>query len=489
MAPTVEKSLTRLLLGHELVFLLLIVVTGVLGGAWVYFWQQASQESVRINALLYAAQQLRADLYRQVREVHVASRAQDPHVLDIYWKHIYDIDRAFYRLETHTHTDAETRSVREMRNAYEMMQAEMNKLLAAPPTVTESQRRQIIEPAYESWLQGAFEQALGHFNQLIGKRQADLNSRLTRANRAASWALPIPLLVALGILVYSHRNLRARFSSPMRDLERGAQQISLGHLAHRVPEHGVAEVSKLAQAINKMANDLAISRDALVQSERQAALGALVPVVAHNIRNPLASIRATAQTIDDVEDEQELIEAKRAIIATVDRLERWVSSLLSYLNPLEPHRQITRLSRVADDALALLESKCKEKDVTIERRNWDVDHQIAVDTDLLEQAIHGLVLNALEATPGHSKIHVNLEANQDDVALIIADEGPGMIFNPDPKDLTPGPTTKRSGTGLGIPFAHKVCQVHGGNLGFVSIPGNGTRARITLPKDGASPAA
>ncbi|MDH3638476.1 MAG: HAMP domain-containing protein [Gammaproteobacteria bacterium] len=489
MASAAKKSLTRLLLGHELIFLLLIVITAVLGGGWVYLWHQASQESVRINSLLYEAQQLRADLYRQVREIQTASSARDPTALDLYWRHIYNIDRSFYRLESYTRNVPERQAVRGMRHSYEMMQAEINQLLATPNAVAESTRQRVIEPAYESWLEGAFEKAFHDFKQLIGKREAELRSRLSLANRTAAWVLPLPLLLALVLLIYSHRNLREHFSRPMRELEQGAQQIRIGELQHRVTERGAAEVSQLAGTINQMANDLAVSRDTLVKHERNAALGSLVPVVAHNIRNPLASIRATAQTLDHGDDESELIESKRAIIATVDRLERWVSSLLSYLNPLEPHRRSGRLCTIVDGALSLLKTPCAAKEVTVEKSGWDDNERVSVDSDLLEQAIHGLLLNALEAVPKHSVMRLTIESNAHQVALVIEDRGPGIAFDPDPKGLMPGPTTKRSGTGLGIPFAYKVCEVHGGSLSFEPRDAGGTKTCIALPRETQSNAA
>ena len=69
--------------------------------------------------------------------------------------------------------------------------------------------------------------------------------------------------------------------------------------------------------------------------------------------------------------------------------------------------------------------------------------------------------------------------------LVIDDAGPGMAFDPHPGDLSPGRTTKPSGTGLGIPFAYKVCIAHGGRLEVEPSPGGGTRVRMSLPREPA----
>ncbi|MEA3242351.1 MAG: ATP-binding protein, partial [Pseudomonadota bacterium] len=254
-----------------------------------------------------------------------------------------------------------------------------------------------------------------------------------------------------------------------------------GQFDHKIPERGVEEVTQLAGSINDMARDLADSRNALVESERQAALGALVPVVAHNIRNPIAGIRAAAQMIDCVDETEDSQDSRQAIIDTVDRLERWVSSLLSYLHPLQPHRTRSRLSKLLDDVLLTMRSKFEEKDLHLKRKGWQADPDLYIDVDLLEQAVYGLILNAIEASPQGGEITLTVEPSTGSVSLTIEDQGSGLAFDPKPGSLSPGPTTKRLGTGLGIPFAFKICHAHGGSIKFVQNSPTGTRVRIDLP--------
>ena len=481
--PGDTKSLSRLLISHELAFTLLIVVTAVVGGIWVFFWHQNSQASLEINRLSYDAQQLRADLYRQIREVYVASRAQDPSALDKYWTHIYDIDRRFNALQQEVSGGEEASAIRGMRNAYEMLQAQLNQVLSR--SVSESRREGIIQPAYEFWLQGEFESEFARLNQLLADRRRSLDQRLTRWNRIAPWLLPVPILLAVWLLGRSHRQLRREFAEPMAELTGGAEQISDGRLEHRVEERGAEEVALLARTINQMAADLAASRDELVEKERQAALGALVPVVAHNIRNPLASIRASAQ-IRDPDQQDEVEETRRGIIDTVDRLERWVSALLSYLHPQTPRRSEVELEDIVRGALSPLQARARDKDVEIRHHSAPPGRTLRIDSALIEQAIHGLVLNALEAAPDGSTIDVRRQEQGAGAVVLIEDEGPGMPFDPSPGDFSPGPTTKPSGTGLGIPFAHKVIHAHGGTLEFEPRKRGGTRVRVTIPYEGNS---
>ncbi len=117
-----------------------------------------------------------------------------------------------------------------------------------------------------------------------------------------------------------------------------------------------------------------------------------------------------------------------------------------------------------------------------EGRERDCD----LDPDLMEQALHGLLVNAVEASPEGGVVTMTMGAGSSDGATVlhIEDQGPGMSFDPRPTNLTPGPSTKPWGTGLGIPFAFKVIHAHGGDLAFAPADGGGTRVTVTLPDGG-----
>ena len=481
MALLVPRSLKSLLLLHETAFVLLVVVTGAMGGMWAYFWQQSSEESLRINSLLLDAQQVRGDIYRQLKEVTRARLMEDPTALDQYWNHLYHIDRRFYQLQQHSSGNDETRALNAMRQAYEMMQTEMNKIFADPYQISEAVRMKIIDPAYEAWIVKDFEKSFGQFSSTMASLRQALELKLAYWTGLAPIIISVPILLATALLLYSHRSLQRGFVRPMGEIGNGAQKIAQGQLDHTIAEHGVEEVAQLAHLINDMAKELLSNRDALIESERQAALGALVPVVAHNIRNPLASIRAASQMVDHMDDPGDLKETKQAIIDTVDRLERWVSSLLSYLNPLQPKRQSSTLRSIAEGALKLLTSRIVDRKLDMIQQNWTAAAPLYVDVDLMEQAIYGLLNNAIEASPHGGKITLSMESSDKAVDLLIDDQGSGIPFTPQPTNLSPGPSTKRFGTGLGIPFAFKICHAHNGSLKFESSPHGGTRVRISLP--------
>jgi len=473
-------SLRSVVLLHNMAFLFLIAVTGMLGIAGTWFWQQSSTESLRLNTLLSESLQTRGDIFREIKQISSSSLIDDPNALDQYWRHLYQIDQHFYRLEKAAAHQEEQSAIKTMRQSYEVMQSEMNKLFSIDRSNYQEQH-QLADDVYQQQILGEFENAFNSLGKQIQVRQLQLEKRLEDWTGWLPYIVTLPIMLALALLIYSRRIFCRRFLMPMEDLTASAQRISTGRLEAPISIHGVQEVASLAGTMNQMAAELSANREALLENERQAALGALVPVVAHNIRNPLASIRATAQVLEYAENKNELFSSRDAIIETVDRLERWVNSLLCYLNPLKPAKTITSIQDITDQAIAALDTRLQKKRLSVTRSNWDAAVEIPSDKDLLEQAIYGLINNAIEASPETGEIHLSMESKRGDVILKIDDTGPGMPFKPIPTDLSPGPSTKRFGTGLGIPFAFKIVMAHGGRLLFGTAPPGGTRVSLILP--------
>ncbi len=475
------KSLRNLLIIHEVAFVLLVAVTGLLGGLSAYFWQQYSAESERINNLIFGIEQIRGALFRQIQEAIRARLLEDVGALELYGEYSRTIDQQFNQLRQNSKSTDEDMATQDLQASYREIQKDMNKIFTDPYMVSRTVRMKILDPRFAQSMVGKFEGEYEEMRSLLMAQHDQLNQVLQRWTSYAPAIILIPLILAIVLVLYTRHLMSREFVEPMSAVMQGAGHISRGKLEHKIPSYGVEEVSQLAQTINHMAGELEASRSALVESERQAALGALVPVVAHNIRNPLASIRATAQVLDDVENKEELQEGKQAILETIDRLGRWVNALVSYLHPLKPNYRLVHASKMIDAALSLLKPKLEEKMITVEKQGWEHDVRLNADPDLMEQALYALLANAADASPPQSTIQIAMENHENHLLLQIHDSGPGLPFDPKPNELAPGPSTKRFGTGLGIPIAFKICQKHGWKLDFSSAQGQGTVAKITAP--------
>ncbi len=476
-----KRSLSHLLLVHEIAFLFLVAVTGLLSGLSAYFWQKTSSESIRINNSIYLGEQIRGELYRQIQEVVRARLLEDDQALVVYADYTKRIDTHFNQLRQTSVNREEDTVIQGLQQVYSEIQFDMNIIFDDPYHADSALRMKILEPLIAEQMFNRFEERYEELKSVYGEAHRDLEQTIALWTQYAPVLIPFLFLVAVIIVIYTSQIIRNGFVKPVATIMDGAAEISRGELAHRIPEQGVNEVSEIAGSINKMAGELKISRDALVEHERQAALGALVPVVAHNIRNPLASIRATAQVLEDIESPAELAESKRAIIDTTDRLGRWVNALVSYLHPLKPSLRSIQVSQLIDAALAPLRTRIDEKQIRIERNGWELSEKVRVDPDLMEQALYGLLANAIDASEQRGTLSITIDNDEEQITICIEDNGPGLPFEPKPGNLEPGPSTKRFGTGLGIPIAFKICQSHGWELAFEAIEDAGTLVSIIVP--------
>lgn len=473
------RSLKHLLLIHELIFVLLVALAAAAGWSGVQSWQKVSLESQRINALIQEVQQTRGDLYRQMKEVFDAYFLHDPSAVDEYDKFSRISEKHFWQLRALAVGADELDAVDALQKSYSVFLEETGLLFGKRKRLSREALRQSLNIDLESRIFGRYENVTAQLEQMLAAKQHELQLQLERSKKNAQLLLAVPLVLATLLLLFSRVFLQRAIVRPVADVLHATTEISAGRLEHKAPLTGAAELRTLAQAINQMAEDLALSQEALVRSEKQAAQGALVPMLAHNIRNPLASIRAIAQVADSPQLDQETRVSLRDIISTVDRLERWTGALLAYLLPIKPQPATTSLRRILHGALAPLQSRIREKAITLTLPDEARTLELNADENLLEQVLYNLLLNAIDASPAGGSIEVALDDAP--ARLRILDRGPGMPFTPEPGAATPGPSTKRFGTGLGIPFTFKACEALGCSLAFSAREGGGTCVCLTLP--------
>jgi signal transduction histidine kinase len=476
-----NKSLKDLLLIHELTFILLIILAAAAGAIGIHLWEKSSQEANRISSLVTEVQQTRGDLYRQMKELFDAYFLDDPTARDEYDSFTLSVEHHFVQLKKLTVGEAEKSAINDLHTNYKRFVIETPTLFDQFQRSNSDATKRAINTDIETGLFSHYEEILARTEKLLNQKQAELNKQLVSTKRTATILLIIPLILAVLLLIFSRVFLKRAIVKPIEGVLRATSEISAGNLTHRAPEEGVAELTAVSQAINVMADKLAFSQEALIRTEKQAAQGLLVPMLAHNIRNPLASIRATAQIMDDPEHDAETRESVNGIIDTVDRLERWTGALLAYLLPLKPQPNSTSIKDIVEGALAPLQQKIKEKSIQLTLPKWPKNTAIYTDQHLLEQVIYNLVLNAIDDSNKAASIEITLELTPKEFILKLLDRGCGMPFTPDPSAMS-APTTKRFGTGLGIPFAFKVCDVLGGELTFGPRTDGGTVIVILLPK-------
>ncbi|MES2635953.1 MAG: HAMP domain-containing protein, partial [Pseudomonadota bacterium] len=390
-----SKSLRDLLLVHELIFIALILLAFASGIYGIHIWDKASNESQRINLLVREIQQTRGDLYRQMKELFDSFFLQDDEALTEYNAYTQSILTHFSELQHLAVGEQEKQAITELENNYRIFVNEAPNLFYRYQAKPDKDSQKSLYKDIETGIFNHYESVSKHAEDLLTVKENELKARLVEAKESAIAVLIIPILLAGLLLFLSRFFLKRAIVSPLNAVMKATAEISAGNLEHKVPEMGAAELVTLSREINKMADELQTSRDALVRTEKQAAMGLLVPMLAHNIRNPLASIRATAQVIDVPNHDTDTRESLNGIINTVDRLERWTGSLLAYLLPIKPQLKYVQFLPILEGALLPLVQKIRDKDIKIIKEIDANIGDIRTDEHLLEQVFYNLVLNAI----------------------------------------------------------------------------------------------
>jgi two-component system, NtrC family, sensor histidine kinase HydH len=224
-------------------------------------------------------------------------------------------------------------------------------------------------------------------------------------------------------------------------------------------------------------------RKEVERSQRLAAVGSLAAGVAHEIRNPLSSLKGFAtyfrQRYGGVPDD---VKVADIMIQEVDRLNRVITELLEFSRPMELKRKAVDLAGLVRHTLGTIEGQARGEGVTVQS-NLPPGLPLAyIDPDRMTQVFLNIFLNALAATDRGGVLTVDV-ARQDDNTLrvSVADTGTGIRKEDIGRVFDPYFTTKPSGTGLGLAIVHRIVEAHGGEIRLESEPGKGSAFTIFLP--------
>ena len=269
-------------------------------------------------------------------------------------------------------------------------------------------------------------------------------------------------------------------STGARD-EIGDLARSFGDMTTRLRESSAARESLNAELAAKIAQ-LERTQAQLVESEKLASVGEMAAAVAHGLRNPLASLRASAQLALRHPDSPAARESLHAIIEEVDRLDKRIAHLLTFSRPAPTHQMRERIGALVDGAIAPMRSLLADRGIALEVAIPEELPEVHVDPMKVETAILEIVSNALDAMPGGGRLRLEGAALPDGrVALAIRDTGRGIPADVLPSVCEPFFTTRAEGTGLGLAIARRFVEQNGGRLEIASAPGEGTTVRLVFP--------
>ncbi|WP_235969499.1 two-component system sensor histidine kinase NtrB [Anaeromyxobacter diazotrophicus] len=218
-----------------------------------------------------------------------------------------------------------------------------------------------------------------------------------------------------------------------------------------------------------------VAEQALARTRELEHLGARL---SHELKNPLAAIKALVQLSSRSTADPEARENLQTVEAEAERMRDVLDEYLSFSRPLDKIRaEPLSLGSLTDEALAVMSGRAEEAGLAL-RRTGDAD--LVADPRRLKEALLNLVANAIEATPSGGSVDVALSRDRDAVVIAVRDTGKGMPGDVLERVGTPFFTTREEGTGLGVLLARAIFTQHGGGLRYESAPGKGTTAIATL---------
>jgi len=220
----------------------------------------------------------------------------------------------------------------------------------------------------------------------------------------------------------------------------------------------------------------------VARSRHLTSISSLAAGVAHEIRNPLSSIKGFAVYLKDrLQSDSEDKKTADIIVAEVERLNRVITQLIEFARPLELKKEKTRVSDLVGHAIKLIEAEAHKSNVEININMAKQEPAVEVDADKIKQVLLNIFLNALAAMKNGGRLDISLGQEKDGLCVVIVDTGIGIAEADLPRVYDPYFTSKPAGTGLGLAVVQKIMEAHGGRIAVESSKGRGTQVSLLFP--------
>jgi signal transduction histidine kinase len=320
-------------------------------------------------------------------------------------------------------------------------------------------------------------------------------SEIAAAKRQVTWTMILVAVSGILLVALVGHFIAKNITAPVKDLVNITQKVAGGI---RNSEFGIwnlefgkittrDEIGELTAAFNQMTQKLRQSQQELVEAERLATAGKMAAAFAHDIRNPLSSIKMMVQLlrkrVQSGEENQKYI---RLIIEEIDRLNAIVKSMMDFARPMELNLQTGDVNSTLLEVFNLMEAKLSHHRITLIKQLSNEIPLIMLDADKLKQVFMNVILNAVQSMPNGGELTIATKLSEQRnsefrILVEISDTGVGIPPENLSRLFEPFFTTKAEGTGLGLTNARRIIQQHGGDIEVQSKVGEGTRVIMSLP--------
>ncbi len=287
--------------------------------------------------------------------------------------------------------------------------------------------------------------------------------------------------------------LARRITRPLHRLAEGTVRVARGDFSQAIVDTSRDEVGDLARSFNEMTGQLVRARERmadanrrLVQHEKLASIGRMAATIAHEIRNPLTSVKLNIQKVAEEEGFAETVRAHLGLsLEGIDQIERFIKELLNFTRVQELSLERWPVDLIVDESLKVVRETLAQKGIAVERSCAPGLPPVLADADKLRQVVLNILRNAHEALEPGGIIRIAcdtvVEGGRTLVRVRIADNGPGLAEKDRPNIFEPFYTTKPSGFGLGLANARKIVEQHQGTIAVAETGDPGCEFVILIP--------
>ncbi len=238
---------------------------------------------------------------------------------------------------------------------------------------------------------------------------------------------------------------------------------------------------KLEERVKKATEDLRKTQEHLIQSSRLSALGQLSAGVAHEIRNPLTSIRILFHSFREKIAPEDMRKDDIMVIENeIERINQIIQQFLDFARPSKPKKEKVDVNKLIEDTLLLVSYELNEQETEVKKDLLSLP-AIMADREQLRQVFLNLIINAMQAMPEGGIVKISTMINNNNIRICFSDQGKGIPESIREKLFEPFFTTKEEGIGLGLSITKRIIDDHQGRIKVESNKGKGTIFSVILP--------
>jgi signal transduction histidine kinase len=272
-------------------------------------------------------------------------------------------------------------------------------------------------------------------------------------------------------------------TAPIEELVKVTGKVSEGEINQRARLNSRDEIGSLADSFNHMIDQLKTYEKRLVESEKMATAGKMAAGLAHEIRNPLTSIKMLGQVLQARLKESRVNQRMLdSLVKEVNRLDRIIQELINRARPGELRMERDDINQQVEEVIRVAGESLAAQGIAVEQELSNHIPEVFMDRERLKQVLWNLLLNAKEAMPKGGQLIVSTrKADGEFVEILVEDTGAGIPSVETEGLFQPFFTTKPEGVGLGLTMSRKIVERHGGELILENRAEGGARARVVIP--------